>query len=210
MKLNNLLLDTPKKVLPVKFGMWLFLIMDGLTFYILLSGCLYLRIRTNNWPHAGEILNIPLTSLNTFILIISSFTMVTALNFAKFLDLKNLKLFLTITIFLGLSFITIQLYEYYHLINGSLQLEESLIQSGIIGHTSLTWASGIYGSTFYIITGFHGLHVLSGIIYLLIILFKIKKGIRFTTYYDQIEIAALFWHFVDLVWIMVFTIIYLI
>jgi len=193
-----------------KLGMWLFLVMDALTFATILSGGLYLRLRTDLWPNAGEILNIPLTSFNTFLLIISSFTMVLALNSARSKDIDNLKLFLSLTILGGVTFLGIQVYEYGHFIVGGPALENALLQAGFSGHSSLTWNTGVYGSTFYATTSFHGLHVLTGVIYLSVILFNVSKGVGLEAYYDRIEIAGLFWHFVDLVWILVFTIIYLI
>tara|TARA_B100000586_G_C20058591_1_gene405223 strand:+ start:420 stop:1112 length:693 start_codon:yes stop_codon:yes gene_type:complete len=192
-----------------KLGMWLFLMMDALTFATILLGGVYLRLRTDLWPKAGTILNIPLTSFNTFLLIMSSFTMVMALNAIKHNDQKGLKTFLTLTILGGISFLGIQFYEYSHFIMGSPELGVALNNAGFTGNSFL-WATGSYGSAFYATTAFHGLHVLSGVIYLSVILFHANKGVYSSENFDHLEIAGLFWHFVDLVWILVFTIIYLI
>ena len=193
-----------------KLGMWLFLVMDAITFATILLGGVYFRLRADLWGSAGTILNISLTSLNTFLLIMSSFTMVMALNAVKMNDLKGLKTFLLLTIMCGITFLGIQIYEYSHFIMGSPGLETALKNAGFIGHSSFLWTTGTYGGAFYATTSFHGLHVLSGVIYLSVILYQANKGIYSATHYDRVEIAGLFWHFVDLIWILVFTIIYLI
>ena len=193
-----------------KLGMWLFLVMDAITFATILLGGVYFRLRADLWGSAGTILNISLTSLNTFLLIMSSFTMVMALNAVKMNDLKGLKTFLFLTIMGGITFLGIQIYEYSHFIMGSPGLETALKNAGFIGHSSFLWTTGTYGGAFYANTSFHGLHVLSGVIYLSVILYQANKGIYSATHYDRVEIAGLFWHFVDLIWILVFTIIYLI
>ena len=172
-----------------KLAMWLFLAMDAITFAAILMGGIYLRLRTDMWGDAGQVLNIPLTSFNTFLLIMSSFTMVMALDAIKKNDIKGLKLFLSLTILGGVSFLGIQIYEYTHFIIGNAELGQAL---------------------FYATTSFHGLHVLTGVIYLSVIYYQSNKGVYSSANYDRIEIAGLFWHFVDLVWILVFTIIYLI
>ena len=193
-----------------KLGMWLFLVMDAITFATILLGGVYFRLRADLWGSAGTILNISLTSLNTFLLIMSSFTMVMALNAVKMNDLKGLKTFLFLTIMGGITFLGIQIYEYSHFIMGSPGLETALKNAGFIGHSSFLWTTGTYGGAFYATTSFHGLHVLSGVIYLSVILYQANRGIYSATHYDRVEIAGLFWHFVDLIWILVFTIIYLI
>ena len=192
-----------------KLGMWLFIVMDGLTFGAILIGGLGLRIGAESWPAAGSILNVPLTAFNTFLLICSSFTMVMALNSIVRGDQKGLVKYLILTIAGGVLFLCVQVWEYSHFIIGSEHLESILKGAGFTGSQFLL-TTGIYGSTFYATTMFHGLHVLSGVIYLSIILsmaFKEKFG---PDNYDRVEIAGLFWHFIDLVWILVFTVIYLI
>jgi heme/copper-type cytochrome/quinol oxidase subunit 3 len=176
-----------------KLGMWLFIIVDGLSFAGLLIAGAALRASSKNWPVAGEILNIPLTAFNTFLLICTSFTMVMALNSIQKGDQSGLKKFLGLTMAGGVVFLGIQVWEYYHFIEGGFLISTS-----------------IYSSMFYVTTGFHGFHVLSGVIYIGIVLWLANQGMFSENNWDRVEILGLFWHFVDLVWILVFTIIYLI
>ncbi|MBC8311413.1 MAG: heme-copper oxidase subunit III [Candidatus Marinimicrobia bacterium] len=176
-----------------KLGMWLFIIVDGLSFAGLLIAGAALRAGGAEWAQPGEILNIPLTAFNTFLLICTSFTMVMALNAIQKGDQAGLKKFLTLTMAGGLLFLGIQVYEYYHFISNGFVLSTS-----------------IYASVFYVTTCFHGLHVTSGVIYIACILRKAGLGAYSADNWDHVEILGLFWHFVDLVWILVFTIIYLI
>ncbi|MBT3216491.1 MAG: heme-copper oxidase subunit III [Candidatus Marinimicrobia bacterium] len=192
-----------------KLGMWLFIVMDGLTFGAIIIGGLGLRISTETWPIAGSVLNVPLTAFNTFLLICSSFTMVMALNSILKDDQNGLIKYLAFTIAGGVMFLGIQVWEYSHFIMGGEHLGNLLAAVGIPGDQFLP-TTGIYGSVFYVTTMFHGLHVLSGVIYLSVILSMALKQKFSADNYDRVEIAGLFWHFIDLVWILVFTIIYLI
>ncbi len=192
-----------------KLGMWLFILIDGLSFAGLLIGGAALRAASPHWPEPGAILNIPFTAFNTFLLICTSFTMVMALNSVQRGDSRKLVQFLTLTMLGGIVFLGVQVWEYGHFIAGSQELSASLSLAGLEGSQFLP-SSGIYGAVFYVTTCFHGLHVLSGVIYIAAMLPASMKG-RFTsTNFDRIEILGLFWHFVDLVWILVFTVIYLI
>ena len=193
-----------------KLGMWLFIIMDGLSFGGLLIGGAALRASAHAWPGPGEILNVPLTAFNTFLLICTSFTMVMALNSIQKGDQKGLVKFLTATMAGGLLFLGIQVWEYSHFITGSHELATSLEGAGFVGATSFLPNTSMYGSIFYVTTSFHGLHVLSGVIYIFVILLQAKKGAYTADNFDRVEILGLFWHFVDLIWIFVFTVIYLI
>jgi|TARA_B100001105_G_scaffold59331_1_gene45614 heme/copper-type cytochrome/quinol oxidase subunit 3 len=192
-----------------KLGMWLFIIMDGLTFGAIIIGGLGFRISAASWPVAGSILDVQLTAFNTFLLICSSFTMVMALNSIVKDDQKGLVKYLALTIAGGVIFLGIQAWEYSHFIIGSEHLGKQLAAAGFFGSQFLPTTS-IYSSVFYVTTMFHGLHVLSGVIYLSVILSMALKQKFTSSNYDRLEIAGLFWHFIDLVWILVFTIIYLI
>ena len=176
-----------------KLGMWLFLVMDALTFGAILIGGIALRAASDGWPVAGTILNIPLTAFNTFLLICTSFTMVMALNCIQKGDQAGLKKFLVLTMAGGVVFLGIQVYEYSH-----------FIMADFLPSTS------IYAAIFYVTTCFHGLHVLSGVIYIGCILRMAGLNAYSADNWDHVEILGLFWHFVDLVWILVFTVIYLI
>ena len=177
-----------------KLGMWLFIIVDGLSFTGLLIAGIALRAASPEiWPVAGELLNIPLTAFNTFLLICTSFTMVMALNCIQKGDQAGLKKFLVLTMAGGVVFLGIQVYEYSH-----------FIMADFLPSTS------IYAAIFYVTTCFHGLHVLSGVIYIACILRMAGLNAYSADNWDHVEILGLFWHFVDLVWILVFTVIYLI
>ncbi|MFQ6607819.1 MAG: heme-copper oxidase subunit III [Fidelibacterota bacterium] len=193
-----------------KLGMWLFIVMDGLSFGGLLIGGAALRASAPTWPAPGEILNVPLTAFNTFLLICTSFTMVMALNSIQKGDQQGLVKFLTATMIGGSIFLGIQIWEYGHFIAGSPELAANLEKAGFVGTDNFLPSTSIYGAVFYATTCFHGLHVLSGVIYITTILFQARKGKYSAENYDRVEILGLFWHFVDLIWIFVFTVIYLI
>ena len=177
-----------------KLGMWLFIIVDGLSFTGLLLAGIALRAASPEiWPVAGDVLDIPLTAFNTFLLICTSFTMVMALNCIQKGDQAGLKKFLGLTMAGGVVFLGIQIYEYSH-----------FIMADFLPSTS------IYAAVFYVTTCFHGLHVLSGVIYIACILHMAGLNAYSANNWDHVEILGLFWHFVDLVWILVFTVIYLI
>ena len=189
---------------PGKFAMWLFIAQDAMGFVGLLSAYIVLRSAHpgTEWrPTVGEYgfeggglpeLNKVLTGVNTFILIMSSFTMVLALDAIQRGNQAKLKTFLGATILLGATFLGIQVYEYGHLM-----------------HEGMHMFAGPYASTFFLCTGFHGAHVLAGVIYLTCILVAAMRGKYTAKSHSPVELAGLFWHFVDLVWIILFTIIYL-
>jgi heme/copper-type cytochrome/quinol oxidase subunit 3 len=142
-------------------------------------------------------LGIALSGIATFILICSSVSMVFSIDACKQKDRKGMLNWLMVTIVGGVIFLGIQAYEYTHLVSLGLTL------------TSFTHGTSLFGSTFYMVTGFHGLHVLSGVIYLICQYKLAYEGKYDNGNYQQLEILGLFWHFVDLVWILVFTFIYL-
>ncbi|MBI4865988.1 MAG: heme-copper oxidase subunit III [Candidatus Wallbacteria bacterium] len=176
-----------------KVGMWIFLVTDALSFGGLLIGYASLRSWSPTWPVPSSVLDIPLTALNTFVLICSSVSMVLAVSAAETGDRKSVIRWLGATVAGGLCFLSIQAYEYHHLISGGLSLSSSL-----------------FGATFFTLTGFHGAHVASGVLYLSTLLCGVLAG-KFVGHGDShIEIAGLFWHFVDLIWILIFTFVYLV
>lgn len=179
-----------------KLAMWIFLLSDGLSFAGLLLAYGILRGGSQMWRHPGEPeLGIAFTALLTFLLICSSVTMVFAYSAAEE-GKKNLcSLFLALTALGGILFLLGQYSEYFGILHPGLTKE------------GLVFGQSAYASTFYVITSFHGAHVLTGTIYILATLFRYRAG-KATT--GQIELLGLFWHFVDLVWILVFTIVYLI
>lgn len=193
--------DDPQfgKASPGKVGMWLFLGTDAMSFAGFLIAYGVIRARYSDiWPHPVEALGgVGLSGFMTFWLICSSVSMVMAIDSCKRKNRKALLTWLGWTILGGVGFLGMQAYEYTHLIHE--------------GITFTNFAEGInlFGSTFYSITSFHGLHVLTGTLYLMYI-FKLALDGRFDKGdYNLLEIAGLFWHFVDLVWILVFTFVYL-
>lgn len=187
-----------------KLAMWLFLGSDGMSFMGLIAAYVALRIgNLDTWPIPSIALNIPLTAVNTFILICSSVSMVKAFCAAQEGNVGGLKRWLFVTILGGAAFLGIQAYEYYHLIHDNLT--PTTLSDAVL--TSMPNASVLFGATFYSLTCFHGFHVLSGVIYLSVILALVMRG-SWTV--NRIEIVGLYWHFVDLVWIIIFTIIYLV
>jgi len=190
-----------------KIAMWMFIAQDGFSFGALLLAYGVLRIVADAWPAAGvsvqDILGINLTAFATFVLICSSVTMVLAVDSAQKADKGATVRWLLATIAGGAIFLGIQAYEY------------TILSQAGIGFANSTWegqeVNALFGSTFYVVTGFHGLHVLSGVIYLCFILAGTLRG-KYTQgglSYSPVELVGLFWHFVDLVWILVFTFIYL-
>ncbi len=192
-----------------KMAMWLFLGSDGMSFMGLIAAYVALRIGNwSSWPDPTRILNINLTAVNTFILICSSVTMVKAFAAAQEGNVGKLKQWIFATMMGGAVFLGIQVYEYSHLIHDGVKLWDSA------GRPWADWVheamrdgkTQLFSNTFYACTCFHGFHVLSGVVYLACILLGIQRG-RWTV--NRIEIVGLYWHFVDLVWIVIFTIIYL-
>ena len=142
-------------------------------------------------------MGINLTAFMTFLLIVSSVTMVKGLEAIKNGDNKGLVKFLSYTILGGAIFLGLQAYEWTHLIQSGLYIAEN------------PHGDALFGAPFYAITGFHGLHVTGGVIYLCFIAYRAKVGKYSSTNWNEVEIVGLYWHFVDLVWILVFTFIYL-
>lgn len=199
-----------------KLGIWIFLTSEVIFFTALIGAGILLRLQTPDglWPVPGQVLNVPLTSLNTFILIVSSVTVVQALAALQDNRRGRFKLFLLCTLLLGLTFLGVQAFEYYKLI-----VEEGLTFSQYINHghgghghgaEEAEVVSSVYGTAFYIQTGFHGAHVTGGVLWLLFVTIKAFLGGYSPTDYEGVEIFGLYWHFVDLVWILLFTIVYLI
>jgi heme/copper-type cytochrome/quinol oxidase subunit 3 len=179
-----------------KFAMWLFLASEVMFFTVLIAGFVYARIHA---PEEHNVLNIPLTSLNTFLLLTSSFTVVRALAAIEIGDMKKFQRSLALTGLLGTIFLAIQAFEYTNL-----------------GHEGLTLSGtannplSIFGMAFFSLTGFHGVHVLIGVLWCGRTFWNAFNG-KYTQHdFFGVEFFGLYWHFVDVVWILIFTIVYLI
>lgn len=181
-----------------KIGMWIFLISDAFSFGGLLLAYGILRGGADVWRHEGEpALGINFTALLTFILICSSVTMVMAVAAASEGHRKTALKWLLATALGGGLFLLGQMEEYFGVLG---------IFSHGLSHEGLVFGRSAYASTFYVITSFHGLHVLSGVLYILITSLRMARG---RANANDVEVLGLFWHFVDLVWILVFTFVYL-
>ena len=177
-----------------KLGLWLFLASEVMLFGALFSTLVLLRVGAETWPHGWELLNVPLATLNTFVLIASSVTMVMAWASLKMDQFGRFQLYLGLTIFLAFVFLVVKYFEYTH-----------KFHLGIYPSTSTFYA------TYFTMTGLHGLHEVGGIIANLYLLFPGSamwqtEPDRFA---NRIECAGLYWHFVDLVWIFLFPTLYL-
>jgi cytochrome c oxidase subunit 3 len=175
-----------------KFAIWLFLATEVMFFTGLIGTYLVLRTGAPSWPDPSQRLAINITALNTFILIVSSWTVVRSLLSIQNGDQAGLVKWLGISILLGSTFVGIQAYEYVEL----------------IGHGSIP-SQDLFWSTFYAMTGFHGLHVVVGVIWLICLWIGAVRGVYTKENHIRIELGGLYWHFVDLVWVLLFTLVYL-
>src|SRR5262252_4351319 len=191
----------PYKVGHKKLGMWLFILSDSLTFGSLLMAYSYARVASVNWPTPFQFNpSIIFSTVMTLCLLSSSLTMVMAVSASKRRDLSAARKWILATMLGGGAFIVLHLLEWKNLI------EEGLGPGQLPADWVEKWpgSSPLFGSTFFGITGLHMFHVFSGLCYLGIIAFRIRKVTD-----EDVEISGLYWHFVDLVWMFVFPLIYL-
>lgn len=200
--------DAFKNVPWGKAMMWIFLLSDTFVFSCFLVGYMTVRISTTvPWPNpsevfaltiAGESIPLVLIAIMTFILITSSGTMAMAVNYGYRRERKKTALLMIATALLGLTFVGMQVFEW-----------TKLIEDGVRPWGNPMGAAQ-FGSAFFMITGFHGLHVSIGVIYLLIVAAKVWRGdYEKKGKYEIVEITGLYWHFVDLVWVFIFAFFYL-
>jgi cytochrome c oxidase subunit 3 len=202
-----------KQVFGVPWGkamMWIFLLSDTFIFSCFLTG--YMNVRMSSpvpWPNASEVFaltlfgqSIPLIliAIMTFVLITSSGTMAMAVNYGYRGDRRRAAGLMLITAGFGAVFVGMQAFEWTKLI----------IDEGIRPWVNPMGAEQ-FGATFFMITGFHGLHVSAGVIYLIVVALKVLRGDyeRGGGNYEIVEITGLYWHFVDLVWVFIFAFFYL-
>jgi cytochrome c oxidase subunit 3 len=176
--------------------MWLFIASDSLTFSALLMAYTYLRLATAEWPKPFHFSpSIIFSSFMTFCLLSSSLTMVMAVHAMHHGNRKKTVGWILATMFFGGSFVGLHLTEWLNLINNEHMTP-----------FSNEWGEPLFGATFFGITGLHMTHVVIGVIYLGVICFAVARG-KFK--YEDVEVAGLYWHFVDLVWMFVFPLVYL-
>jgi heme/copper-type cytochrome/quinol oxidase subunit 3 len=178
----------------VKLGIWLFLASEVMLFGALFAGYILLRVGADSWPHGSTLLNVPLATLNTIILISSSVTMVMSWASLMRRNLGKYRLYMGLTILFGFGFLVVKYIEYTTKF-----------------HHGLFPATSTFLAIYFTLTGLHGLHVIGGMAvnaYLWGPGAKMWKTApqQFT---NRVEAAGLFWHFVDLVWIFLFPVLYL-
>jgi heme/copper-type cytochrome/quinol oxidase subunit 3 len=176
-----------------KLAMWVFLGSECLFFGTMIATYLAYKGRSLVGPHPHEVLNIPLTTISTFDLLMSSLLMVLALHAVQNGDRAKARLWLFGTAFFGLIFLGFQAWEFTEFV-----------------HEGLTLQQNVFGSTFFVLTGFHGGHVALGVALLLTLWILDLRGRLTVQDATKVEVVGLYWHFVDIVWIIIFTVIYLI
>lgn len=178
-----------------KLLMWVFLASECLFFGALIASYLVFQDRIIEGPTPAQVLDIPLTTLSTFILLMSSLSMVLAVYGVQHHRLTMMKLMLLTTMALGAGFLIIQFYDWIHFVQ-DLGFTPSVNQ---------------FGATFYLLTGFHKAHVIVGLIYLgsLLIASMRRRGLGKDAEL-HVDVAGLYWHFVDIAWIVIFTMVFLI
>lgn len=172
--------------------MWAFLASDCMLFGMLIMTYMIYRDRSVTGPFPQDLLNIPFTSVSAAVLLLSSLTMVLALAALQRGKVKTYRIWILATAALGLLFLGGQYFEFTEFAEKGLSL-----------------SSNLFGSTFYVLTGFHGTHVGIGIIWLLSLFVMSFRGHVTPENAEKVEVAGLYWHFVDIVWIVLFTLVYL-
>ena len=176
-----------------KLLMWIFLASDCMFFGTLIGTYLVYKGRSVVGPYPVDVLDIPLTTISSFVLLMSSVLMVIALFYLRANNIPRFRLATMGVCLFGSIFLGFQIYEFSHFVSLGLTLQQNL-----------------FGTTFFILTGTHGVHVTIGVLWLLAIL--VTSYFRPLTSKDEVylDVAALYWHFVDIVWIVIFTVVYLV
>lgn len=178
-----------------KLGMWLFIMSDSLTFSALLVGYSYVRLASDKWPTPFHLWpSIAMASVMTVFLLSSSFTMALGVAAANRGQRSPAVRYILLTIVGGLGFIVLHVNEWLNLINEGVRLATN------------PWGAPLFGGTFFTLTGLHMAHVASGVVYLAVIAAGVSKG-RYGR--EHVEVCGLYWHFVDLVWMFIFPLVYL-
>ena len=185
--------DTSTGLSSRKLLMWAFLGSDVMFFGAFIATYLVYRGKSLVGPYPSEILNIPITSVSTFVLLMSSLAMVLGLHYVREGEKNKGTLWILVVVVLGAIFMGFQFVEFRE-----------------FAHLGLTPRTNIFGTTFFILTGIHGAHVTIGVIWMSFLAYSSHNGALRADNALDLEIAGLYWHFVDIVWIVIFTVIYLI
>ncbi|MDA1659538.1 cytochrome c oxidase subunit III [Bacillus cereus group sp. TH153LC] len=174
-------------------GFWLFLGGETVLFASLFGTYLALKNSTNGGPTSQEMFQMPLVFIMTMLLLTSSLTSVYAMYHMKNFNFKKMQLWLLVTVLLGLGFLGFEIYEFYHYTH----------------EFKHTMRSSAFGSAFYALVGTHGLHVLFGLCWILTLIFRnAKRGLNLYNA-PKFYVASIYWHFIDVVWMFIFTVVYL-
>ncbi|MGR5985097.1 cytochrome c oxidase subunit III [Bacillus cytotoxicus] len=174
-------------------GFWLFLGGETVLFASLFGTYLALKNSTNGGPSSQEMFQMPLVFIMTMLLLTSSLTSVYAMYHMKNFHFKQMRLWLLVTVLLGLGFLGFEIYEFYHYAH----------------EFKHTMRSSAFGSAFYALVGTHGLHVLFGLCWILTLIFRnAKRGLNLYNA-PKFYVASIYWHFIDVVWVFIFTVVYL-
>ncbi|HZG78109.1 MAG TPA: cytochrome (ubi)quinol oxidase subunit III [Paenibacillus sp.] len=173
-------------------GFWLFLGGECVLFGTLFATFMTLRHNTMGGPDGAHLFDLVLVAWATFILLVSSLTSVFAIQAMHAKKVPQIMLWLGVTVLLGLGFLGLEIYEFFHYV-----------------HEGHQFNSSAFGTSFYSLVGFHGGHVAFGVLWITILIFQLaKKGLTTVTA-PKIYVASLYWHFIDVVWVFIFTIVYL-
>ena len=184
--------DTNTGISNTKLAMWLFLASECLLFGGLITTYILYR-QPLEGPTPEEIFDIPFTSTSSFVLLMSSLTMVLAVSAIERGDHQRLRVWVAATAALGATFIAGQVYEFT-----------------VFYREGLGFTTSRFSSAFYTLTGFHGVHVTIGIIMLMSMLLLSLRGKLPEHRSETVEVVGLYWHFVDIVWILIFAVVYLV
>ena len=177
-----------------KVMMWCFIVTDGLLFGGFLASYGYARILALKWPEQSVVFSLPYIALMTFVLISSSATMASAVREVRQGRDRTALRFIVLTAIGGAAFLGMQAFEWRHLIAEGARLDAN------------PWGDRSFGAYFFLLTGFHGTHVLTGVITLVVVAIRSARHVATA---GGVEVAGLYWHFVDLVWVFIFTLFYL-
>ncbi|HKI99833.1 MAG TPA: cytochrome c oxidase subunit 3 [bacterium] len=175
-----------------KLGMWLLIASECLLFGTLITTFMIFRHHSVSGPSPADVLDIPITSISTFDLLMSSFSIVLALYAIEQGNHKLFRRWILVTAIGGLIFLGFQTYEFTNFV-----------------HEGLGLSTNVFGSSFFMLTGTHGLHVAVGVIWLLSLYFASLRGKLREDAALKVDTMALYWHFVDVIWIVIFTVVYL-
>ena len=212
-----------------KMLMWAFLGSDCMFFGSLIATYLVYQGKSLSGPLPIDVFDIPVTSVSTFVLLMSSMSMVLAYAALTRGSMRTFRIWLASTAIMGMTFLAFQVFEFRTFANHHVEVECSEVDSSIMtaleydvakgcepgmSHheeiRGLTPKTNLFGSTFFTLTGFHGAHVTLGVIWLLTLFFySFKRGAVTPERNLNVDLAALYWHFVDVVWIVIFTVVYL-